>query len=1010
MDHDRLREALRATRTLGDLRHLVQALELTPLWSDVPADTGSRPSRRRVPALVAIARAGDFPWFAAAAPDAVPRALAIARLLAARGRIAGVWVLAPSARTLAVGVAFGEFPVLAIHLDSPAPAAIASLVRLGGGHASGTLAYAAHVATALSTERVGHRFFGAFHSTLTRMAASLPAPMHREDRHDFALLQLTRVLFLYFVQTKGWLDGREQFLGEEVDRCLARGRRLHRDLLRPLFFGTLNRPIHGRTRTAAAFGAIPFLNGGLFEPHSLERRYRIDIPNAVWRDAFDGLFESFHFTVAERDRRGAIAPDMLGRVFEGVMEPDHRRATGTFYTPAALVDRVIDAGFAALVAERLRCSDREADRRLRDAEPGAVAALESVTILDPAVGSGAFLLGALERLSGFGKPSIERKRRILQRNLFGVDRNAAAVRLTELRLWLAVIADDPAERAGDVAPLPNLDCLVRQGDSLFDPVRASYGVAPPGDDRAAELPALRARVIMASGPIKAELTRQLRSTELQILTTSLYHAERLLREEIAGCLHDARGHDLFENRRGLDRELQDRLRRLREDLHETRRARRQAGAGEVPWFHYRSHFADVFAGGGFDVVIGNPPWQRAETIPPATRRRLAGRYRWWQARCGGYGNPPDLAVAFLERALELAAPRGVVALLVPAKMTSASYGHAARHALASETTLHVVADLTGDRPAGFDATVYPLAIVAVKRGAASAHRLRTSLDVTDPDGLNIRQSTLRGGGPWLLVSDRHRRALEMLRADHPRLDERFPCHLGVKTGANPLFLEPPADLEPDVIRWAVRGRDVTAFRVRPTVRLLWTHGPDGQPYRTLPPHAAAHLAPHHAALRARADFVRGAPWTLFRVAAASACHRVIWADLARHLAAVPLTGARDRAYIPLNTCYVVAATSAMEAERLAAWLNSTWIRIAARAAAPPASGGFARFNAAVIGALPLPAAALQDPELTELADAARAGHEVQASLDARVASHLGLSTRVQTALRSLPHAPSHDRR
>jgi hypothetical protein len=276
--------------------------------------------------------------------------------------------------------------------------------------------------------------------------------------------------------------------------------------------------------------------------------------------------------------------------------------------------------------------------------------------------------------------------------------------------------------------------------------------------------------------------------------------------------------------------------------------------------------------------------------------------------------------------------------------------------------------------------------------------------------LDVRQSTLRGGGPWLLVSDRHRRALEALRADHPRLDERFPCHLGVKTGANPLFLDPPVELESDVIRWAVRGRDVTAFRIRPTVRLLWTHGPDGQPYAALPPRAAAHLAPHHAALRKRADFVGGAPWTLFRVAAASACHRVIWADLARRLAAVPLSGARDRAYIPLNTCYVAVTASAAEAERLAAWLNSTWLRTAARAAAPPASGGFARFNAAVTGALPLPAAALQDPALTELAHAARGGHDVQASLDARVASHLGLSPRVQAALRSFPHAPSHDRR
>ena len=66
--------------------------------------------------------------------------------------------------------------------------------------------------------------------------------MTTEDRHGLALLQLTRILFLYFIQTKGWLAGRERFLAEEVERCLAHRRRIHRDLLRPLFFGTLNRP------------------------------------------------------------------------------------------------------------------------------------------------------------------------------------------------------------------------------------------------------------------------------------------------------------------------------------------------------------------------------------------------------------------------------------------------------------------------------------------------------------------------------------------------------------------------------------------------------------------------------------------------------------------------------------------------------------------------------------------------------------------------------------------------
>ena len=133
------------------------------------------------------------------------------------------------------------------------------------------------------------------------------------------------------------------------------------------------------------------------------------------------------------------------------------------------------------------------------------------------------------------------------------------------------------------------------------------------------------------------------------------------------------GPDLFGESRGLDRELRARLKELRSQLRSLRQARRRlARDGELPWFHYGSHFADVFARGGFDIVAGNPPWLRSEEIPSrGAASGLTGRYRWWRSSAGGYGNRPDLAVAFLERSLELAAPGGIVAMLVPAKVASA---------------------------------------------------------------------------------------------------------------------------------------------------------------------------------------------------------------------------------------------------------------------------------------------------------------------------------------------------
>jgi len=183
---------------------------------------------------------------------------------------------------------------------------------------------------------------------------------------------------------------------------------------------------------------------------------------------------------------------MLGRVFEGLMAPAERSESGTFFTPSRLVSAVVRATLAAWLSRRLRVSEERAASLLDSPDARTRDALARITVLDPAVGSGAFLLGALRLLAGPATTRAARRalliRSVLSHGLFGVDRNAAAVRLAELRLWLEVVAADPGERPESIAPLPNLDALVRQGDSLIDPTgglplagaSASFAVAPAG--------------------------------------------------------------------------------------------------------------------------------------------------------------------------------------------------------------------------------------------------------------------------------------------------------------------------------------------------------------------------------------------------------------------------------------------------------------------------------------------------------------------------------------------------
>src|SRR5207249_371579 len=180
--------------------------------------------------------------------------------------------------------------------------------------------------------------------------------------------------------------------------------------------------------------------------------------------------------------------------------------------------------------------------------------------------------------------------------------------------------------------------------------------------------------------------------------------------------------DLFGRRRGLTGDERGRLRRLRASRRELRAAaRRVAREGGAPCFAFESHFGDVVAGGGFDLVVGNPPWVRGERLPARVRETLSHRYPSWRpSAVRGFGHLPDLAVAFVERALELAAPGGCIALLVPAKLASSGYAEPLRQRLSHGTRIERAARLADAAGAFGAAAVYPMALIATCRGPGPA--------------------------------------------------------------------------------------------------------------------------------------------------------------------------------------------------------------------------------------------------------------------------------------------------
>jgi hypothetical protein len=674
------------------------------------------------------------------------------------------------------------------------------------------------------------------------------------------------------------------------------------------------------------------------------------------------------------------------------------------------VDDVLTRAFEAHLSSRLGYGDAEAGRRLRDPDPETRAAMADIRILDPAVGSGAFLLGAFQRLVDLrGAPGIGAAQAILSQNLFGVDINPAAVRLAELRLWLAIVARDTAEDPAEVAPLPNLDSLVRVGDSLGAMRFHAAGRWSPA--LAERVRAGRAALLVAVGPAKRQALQELRAAERAVAADMLTRRIERVRARLRDLAAVRSSPTLFGEPRGLDRREREALERLRAERRHLHAAKRAVDRdGVLPWFEYETQFADVFADrGGFDLVIGNPPWVRAEQLPATTRTMLGTRFGWWVASgSGGFRHQPDLAVAFLQRAFELASPNGTVAMLVPAKLATSGYAAVMRDRVARDHTLHCVADLSSDPRAAFEATVYPMAVVAGRRPPSPEQRVRLTL--RDTGGHADRAQSCLGSGPWILNPAASPAAIEAVIADHPRLGDRFRASLGVKTGCNEAFVDPDAPVEPELLRWALRGRDVAAFTTKPRHRLLWTHGADGQPLQRLPAHAAAWLGQFHSRLTARKDWSGGPTWTLFRTGAACRAHRVVWADLARRLEVVTLSGHGTEGIIPLNSCYVLATACGREAASLSAWLNSTWIRAVAAATADPAAGGCRRFKASVIEALPLPEGVLQDERLTALAAAGAAGWLRQEELDQACTRHLSLSARDRDALARIVPAARRRRR
>ena len=519
----------------------------------------------------------------------------------------------------------------------------------------------------------------------------------RNDKavRDYTKLLLARIVFLHFLQKKGWLgvpvggqwgDGDEQFMKHLYEKASAKQKDdFLESVLEPLFFDALN---CDRTGSKDVFDTkvvgdvrIPYLNGGLFSRDSLDD-VSLRYPKEFFGDFFEFLYQ-YNFTIDENDPNEAqvgIDPERLGKIFENLLEDNKDK--GAFYTPKEIVQYMCQESLVAYLEtrtgygdERLRTFVKDPFVRVSEFTPdeqyAILGAILNVKICDPAIGSGAFPIGLLnelvrckEAIYGDEKGRAEIKKEIIRDNIYGVDIEKGAVDIARLRFWLSLIVDEE-----EPLPLPNLDFKIMQGNSLlewYEGVDLSHLVEAGETD------------IFLSGAedLKDDLAKSLKKyfDESNLLKKQALKAHV---SETISKIFDVAGVDIPE---GID-------------VAENNR-----------FFLWHTWFNEVFAdGGGFDIVIGNPPYISIQGMPEPMRRLYKARFLFFYHRY-------DLFGCFIEQGLRLLASNGILTFIQPSVfLNSKSFTYCREHLVKECSILRI--DLLKDGV--FDSAIVPTMIMSI---------------------------------------------------------------------------------------------------------------------------------------------------------------------------------------------------------------------------------------------------------------------------------------------------------
>jgi adenine-specific DNA-methyltransferase len=505
-----------------------------------------------------------------------------------------------------------------------------------------------------------------------------------EDLQNYSVRLLGRIIFLWFLKQKTSNTGKPLLPTDLLIKKDGNYKDILHDRVEPIFFEVLNKQILQRESMyqKELYGQVPYLNGGLFHASDGDagdfyneklRKSEIDIPDS-WFIALFKTLDTYNFTIdenLENDVDLSIDPEMLGRVFENLLaeiNPETgqiaRKSTGSYYTPRAIVNFMVDETLTEYLLTKTSISDEkiravitttkhdDLENPLDESEKTKIVnAISDLQVLDPACGSGAFPMGMLQKLLWVitqvdpdgdeylesqdmegtehwltpGRLDYLRKRKIIRDVIFGTDIQSVAVEIAKLRCFLTLIVDqeidDESPNRG-VVPLPNLDFKFICADSLtpLDPNKQMS----LGDD--------------------PDLEKKLASIRRRYFTTTNEDKKNKLRED-------------FEKLVTSDPTL------FAESVRNTqlKSFRPLASNNQAKFFDLHT----MFGIDGFPIIIGNPPYK---VLEGPDSKEILENLRKIKSYTYATGGKLNLYRHFIERSQQLLNADGVLSFIVPSTL------------------------------------------------------------------------------------------------------------------------------------------------------------------------------------------------------------------------------------------------------------------------------------------------------------------------------------------------------